>query len=117
MDDATKEGCKFLGQLVRVIGPRSVQVLGVLPPPLIIYSDAMFQPEYWDVPEAQRIQPRMGWVIFDPISKDKPRARTMEIPHAALELVLPRTQQIFACEALAVPAAQWKHRRLSKDVT
>ena len=33
--------------------------------------------------------------------------RTLELPHEALEVFVPRTQQIYACEALAVPEAMY----------
>ena len=74
----------------------------VTPPraPLVVYSDASYEPE------VSRL-PRLGWLIFDPlISTTKPViAKTLDIPQDIVDLWKPRSQQIFPAEAFAPLAA------------
>ena len=105
MDADMRDGCVFMAHLMQVVGPRRIQVIGAPKAPLVVYSDASFDPDYWLVDEERREQPRLGWVCFNHNLGTVPLGRTMEMPHEALELFMPRQQQIYACEALAIPEA------------
>ena len=107
MDADMRDGCVFMAHLMQVVGPREIQVIGVPRAPLVVYSDASFDPDYWLVDEDRREQPRLGWVRFNHNLGVVPIGRSVELPYAALELVLPR-QQHSAHARRWPPRKQWR---------
>ena len=97
-------GLQFLKEVMPRMQPRPTRVMGVSPPPVVVYSDASW-PQYMDLEEAVRTgePPRLGWVIFVP--GEKPRGYTMVLGKEFMDALLPRKTQIFAAEAIAVLTA------------
>lgn len=91
-DDA--KSLKFLSRMIMEVPPRRVDVFGRTRRFLVVYSDASFE---------EGKTPRLGWVILE--GKCQPIGRSMEVRQELLEALIERKQQIFACEALAIPAA------------
>ena len=79
---------RLLCSLVQHFQPRDVQVIGPLPSPVVIYSDASFE----------RSVLRLGWVIFVP--GNTPLGGTTVVPHQVVTSWKQRTQQIFPGETL-----------------
>ena len=106
MDADMRDGCVVMAHLMQVVGPHEIQVVGVPRAPLVVYSDVSFDPDYWLVDEDRREQPRLGWVRFNHNLRVVPIGRSMGLPHAARDLFMPRQQQIYADEALAIPESR-----------
>ena len=96
---------KFLLRLHADRTPREVQTYGRAKQPLILYPDASYEPDTPWIP------PRLGWIIFDPESSTFVAA-THLLRQCVVETWLPRKQQIFAAESMAVLAAVWQDRSL-----
>ena len=105
MDVSMVDGVRFLAHMVRIIAPRRIQVMGLVRPQAIVYSDASFQQDFDELPKEMQEPPRIGWVIMRHNLGDVPLGRSMILPPEALQLFTPRKTQIFACEAIAVPEA------------
>ena len=70
---------------------RAVPVFGATPPPIIGYSDAMFDPQ----------RPvRLGWILADPCSGHV-KGRTGVVSESILQQWLPRETEITIAEAFA----------------
>ena len=91
--------------LLHRIPPRVVSLRRHTTPPLIIYSDASW-PSRMDGTKEITV-PRIGWVIFDPCTSNKPQAFTMVAGKSLLSHLITREQQILAVEAFAAAAAPW----------
>ena len=102
---ALRRALKFLLRIHANRIPREVQIYGRSKQPLIMYSDASYEPETPWIP------PRLGWIIFDPESSTFVAA-THLLRQCVVETWLPRKQQIFAAESMAVLAAVWQDRSL-----
>ena len=81
--------------------PREVQIYVRARQPIILYSDAPYDPETPWIP------PRLGWVIFDP-EPGLCTAVTHLLRQCVVDTWLPRTQQIYAAESMGVLAAVWQ---------
>ena len=79
--------------------------MGKICMPVVVYSDASFDPDYYLLPQERREQPRLGWVFMHHNLGPVPMGRTMQLPDAAIQMFCPRQQQIYTCEAVAVPEA------------
>ena len=91
-DDA--KAMRFLARMIMDIPPRTVDIVGRPRRTVVVYSDASFE---------EGKTPLLGWVIFEKGSQ--PIGRSMEVSEELLSSLIERKQQIFACEALAIPAA------------
>ena len=86
-------------------------------PPILLYTDASFEPADVDVDTAQPkhdlgMLPRgkLGWICLVP--EGCTRAGTLEIPQTVFDFMEQRTQQVYMCELLAAVAATWVCRDL-----
>ena len=80
-----------------------VTVINTPGPPLIVYSDASYEP-------GSGKAPRLGWLIYDPLIGQKPVvAATLDVPLSVVSSWTPREQQIFAAEAFAPVSATYNH--------
>ena len=105
LNQELKEALQFLAQIDRV-PPRSIDLRAPKLPPLVIYSDASW-PSRTDGSKEITI-PRIGWIIFDPLSKGPPRGFSTTVGDPILRHLIVREQQILAVEAFAAAAAPWQ---------
>ena len=56
--------CAFLEAMLGCMVPRSVQVAGVRGPPVVVYSDAFYDPLVGSKASGEARPPRVGWVVF-----------------------------------------------------
>ena len=99
-----KQALVFLANIHNV-PPRSISIRGDVQRPLLIYSDASW-PSRMDG-EKETIIPRIGWIIFDPLSASPPRGFTLIVNESITSRLIKREQQILAVEAFAAAAAPW----------
>jgi len=104
---ALTQALQFAKELLTVVPRKSIQMLGLRPSPVIVYSDAWFQP-YSEGPTEDGLRCRLGWVAFDKRTP-QPYGGTMPIPDSILAEWIQRDQQVFVAEALAVLAASLVH--------
>jgi len=102
------EAFEYHKQLLARVPPKNIRILGANGPPVIIYSDAFFQPYNEPEPE-DGIRCRMGWVIFDKLA-ERPVGGTMVVPQEKLATWKERDQQVFVAETLAVLATTIEHK-------
>ena len=86
----------FLMLMLHLMRPRRIQVLGSVRLPVTVYSDASFQQDFHELPAQERVQPRLGWVIFPHNAGPRPLGRTESLPEAARSMFTPRATQFFA---------------------
>ena len=79
---------RLLCTLVQDFSPRDIPVVGQLPLPIVVYSDASFENGVL----------RLGWVIFAP--NCTPLGGTTVVPHQVVSSWKERSQQIFPGETL-----------------
>ena len=79
---------RLLCTLVQDFSPRDIPVVGQLPLPIVVYSDASFENGVL----------RLGWVIFVP--NGTPLGGTTVVPHQVVSSWKERSQQIFPGETL-----------------
>ena len=79
---------RLLCTLVQDFSPRDIPVVGQLPLPIVVYSDASFENGVL----------RLGWVIFAP--NCTPLGGTTVVPHQVVSSWKGRSQQIFPGETL-----------------
>ena len=78
---------------------RKIDVVGKRKAPVVVYSDASFEPEF--------ATPKFGWVLMPP--GKTPQGRAGEMPTAAVDALKPRSTQIYPAEVFAVFACVWQH--------
>ncbi len=94
LDQNDIEWLRFIANIVDRVGPRSVPIFGDPDPPVVLYTDASFEP-------GQPI--RLGWVVFKP--GWQPRGWSCVVPEQQVALWKQRRTQIFPAEVFAVALA------------
>ena len=84
---------RILLRFVETAPPRDIQVIRPLTTPTVVYSDASY--------DGQTL--RLGWVIFKPSAV--PLGGSTVVPETVLSSWIPRIQQIYPGETLAVLVA------------
>ena len=93
---------RYIQALVKVVPPRIVPLHSAPAPPIVVYTDASFEP-------AEMSSPGLGSVIFAP---DEPtEGRAAWVPAEVLDSFAERATQIAPLEALAVTLATLQFRR------
>ena len=94
------DGLQLLSAIHKWLPRREIQLGCRWSRPIIIYSDASYEPEH-------KRPCRLGWVIFIP--GEVAIGRSMTLPDTVMATWLPRTQQIFPAEAFAGVAVLGHH--------
>ena len=84
-----------------VIPPRTIDLLKVQSPPIVVYSDAAWPSD--EDGEKKKVIPRIGWVIFQP--GKRPVGYSFVVNESITSHLIQREQQITALEAFAPIAA------------
>ena len=108
VDDTFLRVLTFMAELASALPVRTVQVVGLPGPPLIVYSDAS-----WNDADDNRL----GWIVADPVS-GLAMGYTMLLTPEFVASWCPRTQQIAmaeSCAGVIVPLHNWKQFR-GRDV-
>ncbi len=108
VDDTFLRVLTFMAELASALPVRTVQVVGLPGPPLIVYSDAS-----WNDADDNRL----GWIVADPVS-GLATGYTMLLTPEFVASWCPRTQQIAmaeSCAGVIVPLHNWKQFR-GRDV-
>ena len=85
---------EFFSALLHVVKPRTLLLGPHQPPPVVIYTDASWEPEDME-------KPGLGYVLLHP-DRDKTYGGTASVQPETLHAFLPRETQILPLEALAV---------------
>lgn len=102
------EALVFLQALLHLVPRRVVSVVRKLVPPVIVYSDAMFEPK-------RDVVARVGYVVFDPRTTC-PVGKTCDIGQNVMESFPPRINQIYCCEGYAMPLVAWNEAHAWQSV-
>ena len=95
MTEPLKAGLRLMQRLSKLRLSWDVPVLIAPRMPLIVYSDASYEPDSGKLP-------RLGWIIFDPeAGTDAIVAKTLDVPMDIYDSWKPRSQQIYPAEAIA----------------
>ena len=95
------EDLSFLKLVASAWPAKTLQIWGRMRAPVLVYSDASYEPE-------TDVTPRLGWVLM-PGGGRTPLGRTCDVPMATYDSWIERKQQIFPAEAVAPLAVLLNH--------